>query len=372
MSLLFRLSVRARRRLVFGVLILLLALAALLPLPQSINSPCKVESIAVWELKRDGAGIISAGWRRNPLGRSGEATIRQFDRPEYADLKIASDKFEGSRVRIGDTICVIRSYTDVSQLKELEAQRDKAAAELLALKSGSSEAERKVAQQKIQRAKTALDAEAIEYRRVQGLYQTGSASLSEWEAAKGRHAYLQASLDLAEAEYQALLAGAPRTEIAVAEAELKRIQQRIEGVQNSISQCEIITSPLDGILHLSERTDEFASVEKVDSVAVVITIPEVIAANEIVGHPVTFKLYADPLTVRGGSIAAVDFRGNKGNGVSAVVIAANPDGGLRRGMSGSASIPIGSMTMREALALKLLGLRLSMFDTGVISPGAVD
>ena len=356
----FAISVKNRRRIVLALLLIFLAFAAFTPLPQSISAPCLIESFSVWNVKRDGTGGVSAGWRRNRLGRRGETTIRRFARPEFTEVTVFPDKIEGSYITAGDTLGTIKSYGDISQLKALEALRDKARAQVEALKSGGSPAEQEMARQKAERAKVALESGEVEFQRVKSLFEEGIASLGEWQAAQGKLLYLQASVEVANAEYMASLSGAKKTDVAVAEAEIKRLEQLIENVQNTISRNEYIISPIDGVLHLTEQRDEICSVERDDTMIVIITIPEAIAANAIEGRTTAVKLYADPFNTLTGIIEKVDFRGNRGDGVAAVVEMPNPDHRLKTGMAGSAQIPIGSMTMFNALKYKLIGLRFSM------------
>ncbi|NQT35753.1 hypothetical protein HQ587_11225 [bacterium] len=352
-----KLSIKTRRILIFFLLIGLLAIAGTVQLPQSVRGPCVVEPLAVWYIMRDGADQIATGWERNLTGLVGECTLIQFERPDHVEVKLSPHLREGSWVTAGDTIVSLLSYESTMQLREFETMLDGAIAEHRALLAGERIEDQEVAHQNVRLAEAALQADNTEYDRVKELFEAGHASLSEWQVAQGLHHLLEVELELASAGYQSMLAGARPEDVSVAYAEINRLQQLIDNTRNSLDRLHAITSPMDGIVRFVDSNGVFIRIERTDTMAVMVSIPQSVAGLLRKGQPIEISLFAEQAVCQQSTIERIEYDSNLARAF-AIAFLSNNDGKLRTGMLGSSRLPLGRLTLWEGIKVKLRGIRL--------------
>lgn len=342
----------------FLVLVVLIFFAGSIPLPQSINCLCRVEPVEIWYLKQDGVGQISTGWQRNLLGTTEEKTLRQFDRPDVVEVQLSPRLREGAEVQKGDTVAVITSFSGVGQLRALEALHNKAIAEHAALAAGARLEDQEVAYQQMLLAETALEAYTPEYERVKRLYEKGHISQAEWQLTYGQYMVLKVELEFARAQHAASRVGARPEDITVAQAEIKRIDQLIQNEINSLNSLEVIFAPVSGIVRLGEESGSVLLIERIDTLVVVIAIPELAAGKLKARQPVEISLLADSVSSRSSVIEQMDFRGVSTSTGLGYALLENKGKKLKCGMDGFAKLPLGEITIWEGIKIKLHDFRI--------------
>lgn len=147
-----------------------------------------------------------------------------------------------------------------------EAQHAQSKAELARAKSALVDAEilqkeqnanlpvaTKQAEGKLQEAQAALLAEAYNWKRIDGLFESGDATEAEWTMYKSNHERAKAAVLFAEAAYEQaklneeFLPQRAREAVGQAKATLMLAEARFEATQAQLDKC-IIQSPIDGIV----------------------------------------------------------------------------------------------------------------------------
>jgi len=352
-----RFSIKIKRLLILLLLLAFILVAGTVPLLQSVSGTCVIESVGMWSLMRDGVGQVVTGLEKNLIGRGGKRILRQFERPDIVELQLSSHLYNGSTVAAGDTIAVIISQEGISQLRALRKSLNKAFAERGALLAGDRTEDQEVAHQAVLRAEAALYAYKLEFDRSLELSDAGHITLSEWQAVQGQYKLLETELELSRAQHRSLQTGARPQDVAVAQAEIERLQQLIDNVKNKLDDLEAVITPLNGIVHFIDSSGVILQIERTDTMAAVIAISQAIAGRLTIGQEIEIKLFANPAAIQHSIIARIDFLGDQ-TGASAVVYLDNREGWMRTGMNGICKLPLGKLTLWEGIKLKLSGLVL--------------
>jgi len=343
--------------LVFALLLVFLVVAGTVPLPQSVRGPCVLEPVGIWYLARDGAGQIATGWERNLLDAGREpptSELMGIDRPDFVEVKLAPHLRDGGSVAAGDTVAVITSIEEAGRLSVLEAELKSSHAQLDALIAGSRAEDIEVARQEVHQARVALEAFTPERDRIKSQYESGIATLSLWQETEGQYQLLEAELGLAEAELKALQTGARPEDIAVARFEAEQIQRSLDSVRRLLGKRKAVVAPTGGRVSIGGVNGYLLRIERTDTLAAIMVIPEATLPWLTEGQPMEIKLTADrsePLT---GELHKIDFLTGELTGTYAVALIDNRDGRLWAGMTGNARLMLGEQTLLSGLKAKLV------------------
>lgn len=348
--------IQQKRILVFLLVIGLVGIAAYIPIPQTLGCACRIESPVIWFLAKEGAGEITTGWERNILSREGSSVLFNFERPDFIEVAFSHGLENGASVKSGDTLAVIASREGLGRIQVLEAELEKARANLTALKAGSRAEDLEVALKKMERAEKELASFRLEHTRKKALFDSNFISLSELQLSEGRLNVLETELSLAAAEMRALQAGARPEDVKVAEEEIARLEKSIASALSALGRKEYITTPVEGRLYLGGAPNYLLKVESADTVAVVISIPEAVIPALKPGLNISVRLFADNAGERSCRLFKTAFFDSTVQGAYAVGLLANPEGELEFGMTGRASIPMGKTTLIEGLKARLSSL----------------
>ena len=341
-----------RRSLVIAALLGFLFLMGTVPFHQSIKGPCQTAPAAVWYLNSNGAGQIVSGWERNLLNSGNTRVLVQFERPDFVEVTIAPHLHDGALVEAGDTIAVITSHEGLGRFEVLEAELSKSRSEHQALLTGAKAEDIEVARAEVKRARIALKSYGLEYERAEALYDSGHISASEWQIVEGQYNVLAAELDLAEANLKALEAGARPEDIEVARGQTEVLRRSLETEGQLLSKPEVVTAPVSGRVRLGDVPETLIRIERMDTLAVLVSIPEASASLLRVGQPMEVKLLADHIPNRESNLLRIDFippAAPQLSGAYAVGLLDNSKGKLQPGMSGIAILSIGKKTLFSGL-----------------------
>ncbi len=351
-----KLSIRYRRLLLLVILLILVGVVIFIPLPQTFTTPCLIEPKAIWFLMRDGNSQIVTGWQQNLLGSAGTRTLIQFERPNIIEIQLSEKLTEGGRVAKGDTVAIIHSNITEESILVLEAERDKALAELNALQTGERLEDQEILEREVKLAEVALNEYIPTYERVRDLYNAGTASLSEWQMVQAKHQLLSVELEVAKSKLAASRAPARPEDIEIARCDVKRLQQMIENLRNSLQQMRIVVAPTDGIAHLGDDEGFLLRIDQTDTMTAVVPIPEAIVAKLDQTKPIELKLFAETPTIRYAQINRIDFRDILGFSAGVITLLDNSNRRLRAGMNGVAKLSLGRITIWEGLSVRLKGI----------------
>ncbi len=347
-------SVKTKRLLLLVLLIAFIGISGTVPLQQSIDCVCAVEPADVWYFMRDGAQI-STGWEKKLLDSNSPRTLRQFESTDIVEVELVVSN--GSAVSIGDTVATIKSQEQIGQLLELQAELREAVAQRAALIAGERIEDQMVAKQRLNRAQATLEAYQSEYDQVKELYEKDFAPLSDWQREQRRYRLYEADIEVAQARYDASLVGARSEDVSVIDAEINRLQQLIDNANSSQMRMETITTPLGGIVRLGDLEGVIMRIERNDTMAVTIIVPEVVAGNYPLEQSVNILLSAQPDSIRFGKIKQINYIATDQINAYGTLFLENSDNKLHSGMNGIATLPLGEMTLWQSIRIKLQGLQ---------------
>jgi hypothetical protein len=344
-----------RRLLLVFALIVLFAIAAVVPIEQKVSGPCRLESAATWYLARNGAGQITTGWERNLLHSSGGGSLMlQFERPDFVEIKLSPGLRQGQSVSAGDTVAWVESHEGSGRLRVLEAELERARSLLDGLNAGARPADVQVAEHDYSRSTAALDVSQLEFLRAKSLYDSGYGNLAEVQITEGILEERQAESDLAYANIIALKEGARQPDIRAGEAEVLTLVRSVETAQNLLGGREPIVTPISGIVDFSGgMVDILIRIERSDTLAVITRVPEAALPLIAFDHPMNVTLDADPQGTRPVTIVDFSFSATEIPAAFAVGLVRNDQGILRSGMTGQARCSIGSRTLLEGVRARV-------------------
>lgn len=340
-----------RRLIVIAVIIAAFIAAASVPFDQSVKGVCSLESPSVWYLTNSGTGEIYSGWERNLLDTQTTNIMFQFERPDVVELQLYGGLTGGSIVAKGDTIAILISREGIGRREILEAELTKGMAEQNALRAGAREEDIEVALARINREEVELANRKLDLSLTKALYDSGFATLDDFQQAEGMYNLTVARLEQEKAELKALRAGARPSDIEIADRNVEMLNESFRSGERVLGKSEAITSPLNGCLRLSGGTDPWISVERMDTLAVYVPIPESSLPFLEIGQLAELILKSDKQQARNGVLAGIDYD-NRGNiRAYARILIENKDGFLQPGMTGRARLSIGKTTLLKGANL---------------------
>ena len=209
-----------------------------------------------------------------------------------------------------------------------------------------------MAEAEVERAKVALETFSLERDRVKALYDSGYISLGQWQETEGNYHLLETELDLAEATLKALETGSRQEDIEIARSQVEVLNRSLESSRRLLGKHEIITAPMSGRVKLSVVVEELLRIERMDTLAVVISIPESSVPMLEKGQSIIVRFQADDVPRRTSRLLRVNYHFPDFTGAYAVGLLGNEKLILQPGMAGSAKLSIGSKTMFSGLKAK--------------------
>jgi len=321
-----------------GAIIVALLLAAWkLPILNSVAGLTVLEPTAVWFIEQNGNSMIKTGWESNLLGAGGEQTMIEFDGSDVVRLELNPALRDGSPVSSGDTIAVILSLATESSISELEAELEFARASHAALQEGSRPADIEVAKRKVEFAEASLTAFKPEFERTKDLYSRGFASLEKLQNDEGKFRTLEASLQLAKSDYDALKIGARPVDMVVSSTEINRLERMLDYARQRHELRRALVSPIPGIFRIGDTEGYIAKVVRTDTLAAFVSLPESMLADIMQDSQVDVTLAIDGSMVS-GPFYRIIYRKTAERGSTVVGIIDNRDGLLKPGMHGHGEV----------------------------------
>ena len=242
-------SGRKKRVLWLGGILLLIGTGAIIisrlssqsPSQEAVEeiNPLPVETMTVtpessYEVSRSYTGEIQAR-RSSELGleRGGKIT----------EIFVA----EGDRVSRGDPLARLDTRNLEAKKRQLQAQRDRALAQLEQLQTGPRQEDIAAARARVRNVKEELALLKTQRSRREFLYSEGAISQEQRDEFASREQALQARLEEAQSQLQELLSGTRPEEIAAQQATVKEIEASLEDVEITLDKS-VLTAPFDGII----------------------------------------------------------------------------------------------------------------------------
>jgi hypothetical protein len=311
-------------------LIILIIVGLKVPMLSRIPGPSILYPGAVWTLSREGNGPVRSGWLNNQVGGGGEEKLYAFTRSDLVRLELDPAVVEGARISAGDTIATFRSLAITSEIELLQAEANQARAGLSALEAGARTADIEVARSELASAETELESYRAEYDRVKQLYESKVTPLERWQAVEGEWKTRESAVQVARSTLAALSQGARPTDVAVARANVERLETAINAVRQRESNTSVIVSAVSGVVRIGSAPGEIVRVERVDTLVAMMPVPQALVGFVPENAPVVVSAPAGGRT--NGAFKRFIAATPPAGGLLAVCLAPNPNGMLLPGM----------------------------------------
>lgn len=345
------------RLIVVGLILIGLIAAGTVPVNHTVKGPCILESSGRWYLEHDRAGQLATGWEHNRLETGGEHVLLQFDRPDFIEVALAPELYEGAYIQAGDTVAVVVSREGLGQQRILEAELQGAKAELDLILAGTRPEDIEVARQTVTEAEAGRDALKPEFDRIKSQYESGAATLSQLQEIEGCFQLLEAELRTANAELTALKAWPRPEDIAIARVEIERLERTLESSHLTTGKSHLVVAPTSGKVRLGGESGTLLYIERVDTLAAITVLPESIISWLEIGQNLEIKFRSEQSFTIEGQLDRIDFSEYDTDapysGPVGITFIENRNGRLHSGMTGYTRLNTGKHTLLALLQSRL-------------------
>jgi HlyD family secretion protein len=213
---------------------------------------------------------------------------------------------EGDEVKEGALVARIDKKDYQLRVEEARNNVKLAQAQLDLILAGSRAEDIEAAKEKVREAKAALDLAEADFRRIEQVYKSGSATQKQYDDAKAAAERARAVYAAAEQNLARLQAGARKEEIEVAKAQVELAKSRLSMAEKALSDCEIF-SPISGVVTTKTREDgeivaagmPILTISKLDEVWLSVYVPEPRLADVKLGDEAFVKVDGHPELLKG-------------------------------------------------------------------------
>lgn len=154
---------------------------------------------------------------------------------------------EGSFVNAGDTVLIINHESYLLQLRQAEAARDLAKAQLDLLTNGARKEDIKLVEEQFNQAKSNFDLSQKDKERFQSLYDSQSITKKQFDDIAARFDIAQSQLNSAKENLTKIKNIARPEEIRQAKSNYEKAEANAALIQKSINDC-FVTAPFNGTI----------------------------------------------------------------------------------------------------------------------------
>jgi len=270
---------------------------------------------------------------------------------EIEGLTLRFDPREGDLVQQGQTVVAQLKATNFElALAEAEAELAKARETALKLKRGLRPEEIDEKRAEVQERKTWLEKYRKDLERAKSLQTRDIASASDYDLAESTYLAAKAQLERVTQSLRVAELGTRQEDIAVAEAEVKRLQAKAQRLREDVAKTTI-RSPVSGFItrrytevgQWIEQGGQVADLVDLSVVLVRIPIHEKDIGHLQVGDAASIVLDAFPDRVFTGNVKHIIPQADPASRTFPVKIAVanTPDNALKAGMSARVQLQIG-------------------------------
>jgi multidrug efflux pump subunit AcrA (membrane-fusion protein) len=321
-----------------------------------VASNCEIASLESYTLITHPDGYVQENIFLGKSQEKKETNFLKLISSDYAVVNLESRVKEGDRVKPGQIIASFSSTQYQTQLKEINAQIEKAEAHYQLLKNWPDPEEIKKAKNKVTQAELMLKSKKSEMERAKKLSQQNLISEEELERITTEHSVLKKEKDIAQNELKILKDGTKPEQLKMAQAEVERLQAEAELLEEQIQASEI-KSPIFGIVTRVKSDSNFLSIENIDTVRVLIYVSEKDMDVIQPGLKVKTKVRSYPFTSFSGEVTRISHQSENRDSKKTFLVTSkvsNEERLLRSGMSGHAKIYCGKRSLIYVLTRKII------------------
>lgn len=321
---------RFSRRVVYSILVAVVALSLFLMLPISLNwtipVPCKILPAREWLLMKNEEGGVLATFSDYVQGSVENYTVMSIVRGDAFRFDLISTLKPGDMVGTGDTVVKIYSHELARQLSRLTGELAVAKASLAVMKSGEKQAITQEAERSLVLAREKAETQNLLFQRQDSLYQRRLISREAFDLARSTSQMSAIEVAIAEARLQTVRTGAKPEEIRMIEFQIEGLEAEISTLSDQMGTLTLV-SPFLGIFQSSPGTDTLCVVE---DTARVILMP--VAAKYLSqvtpGQSVKLRVPGRARWFR-GTVLRLEQRVRIINGVQVMMATATLNGGVK-------------------------------------------
>jgi hypothetical protein len=349
-----RVSKRWRKpAILWGSLVLLVALLAVIKAERHVGSVCRVDPSARYTISAPSNDAIESELFVGQSGRREKSVLRAGS-SEFSAIRYALRVKEGDAVHTGDTLLVLTSNRYLADLATAESQRERTVAERNLLESGPKKDQVKGLRAEIAEITAQLDNKKIEVQRSQQLLQRSLIAKDAFESIKTEQKVLQARLDAKRSSLAFLISEPKAEELAIKEAQISGLDSQIVFLRSQI-QASTLRTPIDGIATRIDRAGVLVEIANIDPVRVQLAVDETDIQDVSMANPVYLKVRALPFEEFRGRVTYVASDADTLNGKRQFTVLTeieNPNTVLKSGMSGYSKIACGKHSLLSLIFRK--------------------
>jgi multidrug efflux pump subunit AcrA (membrane-fusion protein) len=190
-----------------------------------------------------------------------------------------------SEVAAGDVIAQIDRRDFKNQLSALQSQRDQAAAQLEALRSGAREEEIVALEAAVDSAQAQVDQKGEALERAEELLKRGVSTRAQVEGAQAEFRVAEANLRAQQEQLRIGQVGGRPEDIAASEAAIRGIDAQIKVARDALSDTTLV-APFDGIIARRD-IENFSNVQAGQSIVFLQSLDVVHLAFDVPARDVT-------------------------------------------------------------------------------------
>ncbi len=229
------------------ILVLILILIVFITPSLTIKTFCKVYPKEEWILTRGNNGEIISCTVDYEKGHTSQYSLNQFERGEYASLKISDELNNKDFIDKGDTIASIMSSDLEDKLITVEGELNVALANLKAQSTGQKESMIREAENKLRYTEEKIKEQNVLYHRISALFRKGFSSQQEYDAQKWIIDLLELEKQIYKAEVENVSTGVKGEEINLIKSQINTIKRNLGFLKNKKNNLTI-TSPISGTM----------------------------------------------------------------------------------------------------------------------------
>jgi HlyD family secretion protein len=195
-----------------------------------------------------GAGLVEAKRENIPLGALTQGVVMTVH-VKYGDM-----------VRKGDPLFTIDDRPLRAELRVREAMLAAAEADLHKLLAMPRKEDVPVSRAAVEEAEANLKNAEVTMERARRNFQQGAETASVYDSARYAHSAYKATLTRVKADYDRLMAGAWKEDIAIARTKVEQVRAQVESIKTDLERATT-RAPIDGqVLQVNVRPGQFAAV----------------------------------------------------------------------------------------------------------------
>ncbi|KPL00819.1 MAG: hypothetical protein AMJ91_03045 [candidate division Zixibacteria bacterium SM23_73_3] len=256
-----------------AIVVALVLVLFLVKLELKIGSPCEIQALEYFVLKSSPDGtVISELFQGGSQEKKSVNLLRLFA-DDYTSLNLVTKVKEGQKVKIGETVAELSSPSYLSDLAQTKAALKKAEEYYTLLQKGARKEAIQQAKDKEAQIQSELKLKERELSRLSDLHQKNLISSQELEEVQTEVSVLANQLKIAKNELKIMKNGAREEELSMARAEIRKLDAKLEFLEDQISASQI-KSPIQGVVTSISSGGNLLSIANLDTMRVLINISE--------------------------------------------------------------------------------------------------